>query len=104
MSSYATTSCLNSVSARRRRRQRFNAESDGEDYSESEKSRSARSTPERSSYEERPARSDSEDDSDDGGQFQVRLINAAVSCLHMPLCWQVIYPCTVRVCIVSIVL
>ena len=71
MSSYTIMSCLETVSARRRRRQRFNAESDGEDYSESEKSRSARSTPERSSYEERPARSDSEDDSDDGGQFQV---------------------------------
>lgn len=67
----------------RRRRQRFNAESDGEDdYSESEKSRSARSTPERSSYEERQARSDSDDDSDDGGQFQVSLIDATVSRRH----------------------
>lgn len=73
-----------------RRRQRFNAESDGDDYSESEKSRSARSTPERSSFEERQARSDSEDDSDrrrygrdsdsdDGGQFQVPPLSTSCS-------------------------
>ncbi len=79
MSRYATTSCLDSANTWCRRRQRFNAESDGEDYSESEKSRSARSTPERSSYEERQARSDSDDDSDDGGQFQVSFTKAPVS-------------------------
>lgn len=72
------------MSAWSRRRQRANAESDGEDYSESEKSRSARSTPERSSYEEREARSDSDDDSDDGGQFQVRSGLATVPWPHAP--------------------
>jgi len=87
MCTYPETSGTNIMDWCCRRRQRFNAESDGEDYSESEKSRSARSTPERSSYEERQARSDSDDDSgrrryrdsdsdDDGGQFQVSTTRA----------------------------